>query len=381
MTATLAGEKTVQLGFFLTPNFSMIAFTSAIEPFRLANYATGRDLYAWRLYSADGEPVRGSNHVAVAADARTSEARGLDRAIVCGGNEIQTFDHRETIATVRRLAKFGASVGAVCTGSYVLAKAGLLDGYRATIHWVYHSGLTSEFPQLDVSQELFEIDRNRFTCAGGMAAADMALSLVAQDHGADVASQVTELLIHNRIREARERQRMDLRARVGVAHPKLLTVIQKMEETVEEPLPCAELARSAGFSQRQLERLFVKYLGEPPTRYYMKVRLQRARQLLRQTSLPVLEIALSCGFVSASYFSKTYLEHFGRSPSAERKPGARESMAVTPPTGATPRRRRGAATAPATAGDLAEAALAGGVLSGEAPFADGYVEAALAGVS
>ncbi|MGP9821103.1 GlxA family transcriptional regulator [Salinarimonas sp. NSM] len=324
-------ERPLALGFLLTPNFSMIAFTSAIEPFRLANYATGRDLYSWRLYSPDGEPVRGSNAVAVAADARMSAAQGLDRVFVCGGNGVQDFDHHETIAAVRRLAAHGAEVGAVCTGAWVLAKAGLLDGYRATIHWVYRSGLVADFPDLEVSEELFEIDRNRFTCAGGMAAADMALSLVAQDRGAEVAAQVTDLLIHNRIREARERQRMDLRARVGVAHPKLLAVVETMEATVEQPLACADLARTAGVSQRQLERLFVKYLGEPPTRYYMKVRLQRARQLLRQTSLPVLEIALSCGFVSASYFSKTYLEHFGRSPSAERKPGARESLAVAGP--------------------------------------------------
>ncbi|GGK40372.1 GlxA family transcriptional regulator [Salinarimonas ramus] len=337
--ADAAGRAgTMELGFFLTPNFSMIAFTSAIEPFRLANYATGRDLYSWRLYSPDGAPVRGSNDVAVAADAPAARAQALDRAIVCGGNGIQGFDHRETIAALRRLSAHGAEIGAVCTGSWLLAKAGLLDGYRATIHWVYASGLTADFPDLEVSEELFEIDRNRFTCAGGMAAADMALSLVAQDQGADVASQVTDLLIHNRIREARERQRMDLRARVGVAHPRLLAVVQRMEETVEEPLPCAELARGAGFSQRQLERLFVKYLGEPPTRYYMKVRLQRARHLLRQTSLPVLEIALACGFVSASYFSKTYLEHFGRQPSAERKPQTRESMAV----GGRPRRRASA---------------------------------------
>lgn len=345
MTAALPGEKTVQLGFFLTPNFSMIAFTSAIEPFRLANYATGRELYAWRLYSSDGEPVRGSNHVAVAVDARASQARGLDHAIVCGGNEIQSFDHRETIAAMRRLAKFGASVGAVCTGAYVLAKAGLLDGYRATIHWVYHSGLVNEFPQIEVTQELFEVDRNRYTCAGGVAAADLALSIVAQDHGSRVASAVTELLIHHRIREAKEQQRMDLRARVGCAHPKLLSVIERMENTIDEPLGCAELAASVGVSQRQLERLFCKYFGESPTRHYMKIRLQRARQLLRQTTMPILSVAIACGFVSASYFSKTYLEHFGYSPSAERKPDRRETMAIGSP--APGGRKRAAAAASA----------------------------------
>lgn len=307
------------IGFLFVPQFSMIAFTSAIEPLRLANRVSGKKLYEWRLFSVDGGPVQASNNVEITVGGAYPDARRLNAAIVCAGIDVQTFSHRKLMASLRRLSSFGAEIGAVCTGTYVLAKAGLLDGYQSTIHWENHSGLVSEFPHLEVSQELFEIDRNRFTCAGGTAAVDMMLSLIVRDHGHEVASQVTDQLIHHRIREASERQRMDLRARLGVAHPKLLSVVALMEKTIENPLSCAQLADEAGFSTRQLERLFCRYLGRSPTRHYLSLRLERARYLLRQTSMPILSVAMACGFVSASHFSKSYNEHFGRTPSAERR--------------------------------------------------------------
>jgi AraC family transcriptional regulator, glycine betaine-responsive activator len=312
-------EATRLIGFLLVPRFSMIAFTSAIEPLRLANRAAGKPLYAWRLFSRDGGPVRASNGVEISVDGAFADARSVNAAIVCAGIDVQTFDHRELMAALRRLSSFGAAIGAVCTGTYVLAKAGLLDGHPATIHWENYEGLVSEFPHLNVTQELFEIDRRRFTCAGGTAAVDMMLSVIMRDHGHGLASQVTDQLIHHRIREAGERQRMDLRARLGIAHPKLLAVVALMEQHIEEPLSCPELAKRVGFSTRQLERLFCKYLGHSPTSHYLSIRLDRARELLRQTSMPVLSVGVACGFVSASHFSKSYHEHFGRTPSAERK--------------------------------------------------------------
>lgn len=323
--------ETRSIGFFLVPHFSMIAFTAAIEPLRLANRVSGRDLYAWRLFSADAGPVRASNGVEITVDDAFARARKLDAAVVCAGIDVERLDHRRLAATLRRLSSFGSSLGAVCTGAYVLAAAGLIDGHRATIHWENHAGLLSAFPHLDISQELFEIDRSRFTCAGGTAAVDMMLSVIAQDHGPAVAAQVTDQLIHHRIRDAGERQRLDLRARLGVAHPKLLAVVALMERSIETPMPCADLAAEAGLSVRQLERLFSRYLGCSPGRHYLAVRLERARDLLRQTSMAVLSVGLACGFASASHFSKSYSEHFGRTPSAERRrtePGAKEVQAA-----------------------------------------------------
>jgi AraC family transcriptional regulator, glycine betaine-responsive activator len=315
MAASSAPET---IGFFLVPNFSMIAFTSAIEPLRLANRVSRRELYQWRLFSTDGEAVRASNGVDIKVQGACCDAKALTSVVVCAGLEVHALPHRPMIAALRRLASFGTAVGAVCTGTYVLAKAGLLTGHHATIHWENRDGLLAEFPDLEISQELFELDRNRFTCAGGTAAVDMMLSIIARDHGPDIASEVTDQLIHHRIREASERQRMDLRSRIGVAHPKLLSVVALMEHTIESPLGCDALASHVQISVRQLERLFAKYLGQSPSRYYVALRLQRARVLLQQTSDAILDIALAAGFVSASHFSKSYHEHFGRTPSAER---------------------------------------------------------------
>ena len=315
------------VGYFILPNFTMMAFTSAIEPLRLANQVTERKLYEWSLFSADGLPVRASNGVEVSVDDMFHHARDLSAAILCAGNGVQSLDHRDVISALRRLSSFGTSLGAVCTGTYVLAKAGLLDGYQSTIHWENQAALVAEFPELDVTSELFEIDRNRFTCAGGTAAADMMLSIIGRDHGAALAAAVTDQLIHHRIREASERQRMDLRTRLGVAHPRLLAVVARMEETIETPLSCSRLASEAGVSPRQLERLFAKYLGHSPTRHYLTVRLDRARFLLQQTSQPILSVAMACGFVSASHFSKSYNEHFGHTPSTERRVGVRDITA------------------------------------------------------
>ena len=297
----------------------MMAFTSLIEPMRIANRCAGRTLYQWRLLSIDGEPVRASNGLTINAEGTYRSADKFSATIVCAGKHVPKMDHKELIAVLRRMSSFGSAVGAVCTGSYVLAKAGLLNGYQATVHWEDYPSLVSDFPDLDISQELFEIDRNRFTCAGGTAAIDMMLALISREYGPELAAQITDMLVHHRMREGDERQRMDLRSRLGVAHPKLLSVVKRMEETVDSPVSCAELARQEGISTRQLERLFSKYLGHSPTRHYLTVRLERARFLLLQTSMPILSVAMACGFVSASHFSKSYHEHFRRTPSAERR--------------------------------------------------------------
>lgn len=303
----------------MVPDFSMMAFTSLIEPMRIANRCAGRTLYQWRLLSIDGEPVRASSGLTINTEGTYQSADKFSATIVCAGDRVPKMDHRELIAVLRRMSSFGSAVGAVCTGSYVLAKAGLLNGHQATVHWEDYPSLVSDFPDLAISQELFEIDRNRFTCAGGTAAIDMMLALISREYGAELAAQIADMLVHQRIRKGDERQRMDLRSRLGVAHPKLLSVVKRMEETVDSPVSCAELARQEGISTRQLERLFSKYLGHSPTRHYLTVRLERARFLLLQTSMPILSVAMACGFVSASHFSKSYHEHFRRTPSAERR--------------------------------------------------------------
>jgi len=308
-----------RIGFFLVPGFSFIAFSSAIEPLRLVNRVANSQLYGWSCYSCDGNPVEASNGVRVEVDGSYSDVDALPSVVVCGGNDIHNQSNPKLIAKLRRLSSHGASLGAVCTGSHILAQAGLLDGYKCTIHWENMDGFAEEFPEIEVSDDLFEIDRNRFSSAGGTAALDMMLHIIAQQYGHDTASLVSDMMIHHRIRDGHERQRMALRTRLGVSHPKLLAVISHMEETLEEPVSCAALAKIVNLSTRQLERLFRKYLHHAPTRYYLELRLSRSRFLLLQTSMPILDVALACGFVSASHFSKCYREFFERTPSEERR--------------------------------------------------------------
>jgi transcriptional regulator GlxA family with amidase domain len=317
-SASRPDEAPEIFGFLLIPQFSMLAFTSAVEPLRSANRLAGRRLYEWQLIAEDGRPVASSSGIEVVPHADLDQVARLAHLIVVAGIDAHRYENRKVLSTLRRLARGGCSVGAVSTGTYLLARAGLLKGYRATIHWENLASFREEFLDLEITSELYEIDRDRVTCSGGTAALDLMLSLIGRTHGRALATQVAEQFLHERIRDTRDPQRMTLRNRLDISHPKLLTVAAEMEANLEEPLARAELARRADLSSRQLERLFRKYLGRTPTRYYLELRLDRARLLLTQTSLSVLDVALACGFVSASHFSKCYREHYKKTPREER---------------------------------------------------------------
>ncbi|CAI8342909.1 MAG: AraC family transcriptional regulator [SAR116 cluster bacterium MED-G04] len=311
-------NKTLRVGFLLVPNFSMLAFSSAIEPLRSANRMSEKQLFEWILSSSDGMPVMASNGVEVAANGDLEDLSTCDIVFACSGIDVHRHCTREMLNCLRLVERRGAAIGAICTGTWLLAKAGLLKDRRCTIHWENHDGLVEEFPDLEVTNDLFEIDGDRVTCSGGTASLDMMLHLIAQGNGNRLATLVSEQFIHDRIRDAHDRQRMELRARLGVSHPKLLAVVGEMEANLEDPLPQTEIASRNALSTRQLERLFRKYLNTTPTRYYLNLRIARARYLLRQTSMSILSVALACGFVSASHFSKCYRETYGRTPRAER---------------------------------------------------------------
>ena len=294
-------EVPTKLGFLLIENFSLMAFTSAVEPLRSANRMAGRTLYEWRLYSIDGGPVSASNGIQVVPHAPMSEVDREKITVLVTGIDVHRYEDDQVLGFLRRMARTGSAIGALCTGAHVLARAGLLENRRCTIHWENLGGFTEEFPEIEVSSDLYEIDRDRFTCSGGTASLDMMLHLIGRQHGQTLANQVSEQFIHDRIREPHDHQRMELRARLGVSHPKLISVIGEMEGNLEEPLSQTDLADRAGLSTRQLERLF-QVFGLHTHRYYLTLRLQRARQLLVQTSMSILSVALACGFVSASHF-------------------------------------------------------------------------------
>ncbi|MDH3229163.1 MAG: GlxA family transcriptional regulator [Alphaproteobacteria bacterium] len=327
MFRKVSGERPDRVSFLLVPNFSMSAFTAMLEALRLANYTTGRNLYEWEILSRDGNAVEASNGVRVAADKGIADVAHPDNVVVCSGIGAQLYQDNVMFGWLRRWAREGAHVGALCTGAHVLAHAGLLNGYRCTIHWENLESFREQHPDLDVQAELFEIDRDRFTCAGGLAAADMMLTEIARRHGDDVASAVSEQFMHERIRAGHDNQRLPLQARLRISHPKLIQAIAEMETYVEEALSREEIAARVGLSRRQLERLFRRYLNTSPARYYLRLRLERARLLLTQTTMPVTEIAFACGFTSASHFSKCYRDMFGCTPRDQRRAGSRDGEA------------------------------------------------------
>lgn len=309
-----------QIGFLLLNEFSMLAFASALEPLRAANRQSNKELFKWVIATPGGAMATASNGVEVRADGDLAILQECRMVFVCAGVNVRGNTDKNILNMIRRLDRNGAVIGAICTGTYVMAAAGLLEGRRCTIHWENIDGLSEEFPELEITNDLFEVDGTRVTCSGGTASLDMMLNLITQAHGAALAAEVSDQFIHDRIREPTDRQRMELRSRLGVSHPKLLAVVKTMEDNLEEPLPQTDIARMTNLSTRQLERLFRKYLNTTPTRYYLNLRLARARHLLRQTSMSILSVALACGFVSASHFSKCYRECYGCTPRAERAP-------------------------------------------------------------
>ncbi len=260
-------------------------------------------------------------------EAGIRDAGRLDFLFVCGGLDVRLSSDKRVIDWLRSLARRHVTLGGLCTGSYLLARARLLDGYSATIHWENISGMREEFPRIDSTDELFVIDRERITCSGGIAPLDMMLTLISQQCGIELAAAVSEEFIHERIRNFNDHQRDPLKLYIGVGNPKLIEAARLMEANIEEPMSLDEVAYYIGVSRRQLERLFKRYLNVVPTRYYLQLRLTRARRYLLQTSRSIAEIAVACGFVSAPHFSRCYRELFGRTPSDERRPG----IAARPP--------------------------------------------------
>ncbi len=304
--------------FVLLTDFTLLSFSAAIETLRIANRMSGQTLYDWRLTGAEGDSVRCSAGVEFKLDCELPELSRDDTIMVCGGIDVHLATSRKLLGWLRREARRCQAVGGLCTAAWTLAKAGLLDGKRATIHWENHDGFFEEFEEVELSKRIYVIDGNRMTAAGGTASIDLMLKIIADDHGSDLANAVADQLIYSSIRTDQDTQRLSVPTRIGVRHPKLSQVIHRMEANIEEPISPAVLAKEVGMSTRQLERLFRRYLNRSPKRYYMELRLQKARNLLMQTDMSVINVALACGFASPSHFSKCYRAHYQTTPYRER---------------------------------------------------------------
>ncbi len=304
--------------FVLMPEFTMLCFAAAVESLRIANRMAGKELYSWMITGEGGETIACSAGVSYNLDCDLPELNRDDTVMLCGGIDVQAATTKRLLNWLRREARRGLKMGGLCTAGFTLAKAGLLDGKKATIHWENHDSFAEEFDEVELTKSVFVIDGNRLTTAGGTSSIDLMLKVIADDHGEELANAVADQLIYSSIRTDQDTQRLSVPTRIGVRHPKLSQVIQMMEQNIEEPISPAILAQRVGMSTRQLERLFRRYLNRSPKRYYMELRLQKARNLLMQTDMSVINVALACGFASPSHFSKCYRAHYETTPYRER---------------------------------------------------------------
>lgn len=304
--------------FVLLDQFTLLSFAAAVDCLRIANLMAGQELYSWMLVGEGGDTVSCSTGTSFNLDCDLTELHRDDTVILCGGRDVQAATTKKVLNWLRRESRRGITMGGLCTAAFSLAKAGLLDGKRATIHWENHDSFAEEFLEVELTKSVFVKDGNRWTTAGGTSSIDLFLQIIADQFGEELANAVADQQIYSAIRTDQDTQRLSIPTRIGVRHPKLSRVIQAMEQNIEEPISPRILAKDVGMSTRQLERLFRRYLNRSPKRYYMELRLQKARNLLMQTDMSVINVALACGFASPSHFSKCYRSHYDTTPYRER---------------------------------------------------------------
>ncbi|MCK0198354.1 GlxA family transcriptional regulator [Ancylobacter sp. 6x-1] len=313
-----------RIGFLTLPNHSLIACANALEALRMANYVTETALYSWCVTTLDGLPAIASNGLTLHPTVPLAQAGPLDLLLVCGGIDVRHASGGALEDGLRRLARRGVALGALCTGSFVLAEAGLLDFHRCAIHWENLSAIREEFPDIDFVEDAYVIDGDRLTCTGGIAPLDMMLALIEARCGRGVVSRVSEQFSLERApsearnRAGSERSARPARPRPALPDPTLARAVRLMENAIDDPPGIAAIAARLDVSARQLERLFRRHLGATPAAYQMVIRLERARELLRLSKLSITAVGLACGFQSAAHFSTAYARHFGRSPRQER---------------------------------------------------------------
>lgn len=309
-----------QIDFLLIPNFSLFGLTAMLGALRHANRTSNRQLYQWRLLSESGGLVMSSDQIEIMSHADIRDAGRCPTLIVCAGSGHYPKASLSTrlLSFIRHQASLGGDIGSQDTAAYINASAGILDGYRTTIHWENIATTASLFPKVNFVHELFVVDRNRFSCSGALAGLDMMLHLITTQHGNGLATAVADELIHTQKRAQNDPQRTSLQKRLDSRNPNLLDAVKLMEGNLEEPLSVPEIAALLTISTRELERLFKHYLQQPPSQFYRNLRLDQARWMLHQTTDSITNISLACGFSSLSHFTRCYQKRFNKKPSQER---------------------------------------------------------------
>lgn len=316
-------EKTRHFAFLLLPKFTLLAFSSAVDPLRIANQLAQKPLYRWEVLSEDGGPVQSSSGIEVTADRSFDELDRSTQVFVCSGNQGQSAASDKTLAALRLHSRMGGKTGGICTGAITLARAGLLGDRAFTLHWENQPAFVELFPELRPSLGNFETDGDVLTCGGGAAATDMMLWIIARDFGNDFAIAVSDMCLRGGGLDTRPTQRSSIATAISTRNPRMVQIVRQMHENIENPIKLETIARTAGYSRRQIERQFKKLIGETPMTFYRNIRLDRARCMFSETDMTVTEVAVACGFESSHVFARHYKHRFGVSPSAFRKGGRR----------------------------------------------------------
>lgn len=306
---------TRNFAFLLLPEFTLLAFSSAIDPLRISNQLSQRPLYRWTILSEDGRPVSSSCGVSVNVDGSLQQMGRDTVLLVCSGNLTGRQASSTTLDLVKRHYLFGGKVGAICTGAVTLARSGLLDGKSFTLHWENQPSFVEQFPRLRPSAQRFEIDGRILTCGGGAASADLALKIISDDYGIEFATVVSDMCLRRADTGTEQMQRTSLGSVLQTRNPRLIAIVRLMHENVASPISKKELAKKVGYSERHIERLFLRCLGMSPSQYYRNIRLDHARSLLAETEMSLFEVAAACGFDKKAYFAKAFKSRFGCPPS------------------------------------------------------------------
>lgn len=311
-----------RIAMIVMPRFNLSATIAFLDPFRVANYLNGQPIYDWTMLSVSGGAITASNGLTLESTAISTPAEAFDLIMVSSSWTPEAFFGPPLDAALRRWARFGAALGGIDTGAFILAAAGLLSGRRATVHYEHLDAFAELYPDVEASEDLYIFDEDRLTTCGGTAAVDLALQIVRATHGEALANATARYIFHDRLRPVGSRQNPDQVEPVGASAPsKLKLAIRFMEGNLEEPAPVPSIAAHVGLSQRQLERLFTLYVCRSPLQYYRDIRLDRARGLVTQTEMPIWEVALACGFSSPEHFSRAYRARFGLAPRTDRIEG------------------------------------------------------------
>ncbi len=311
-------QQTQHITFILVEEFSHLAFSCAVEPLRIANLESGKDLYEWSFASEHGEQAVCSNGSVTLVHSGLDKLPKTDQLFVLSGIHMRKHVTRPLLAALRRERARGTRIGALCSGAWVLAEAGFLDGMQAAIHWEYHDAFMEAFPEVNLVRSVFTADEKHITASGGTATADLMLHLIEKEHGRELSVAVADQMVYNAVRNATARQRVSLQSRNGMRNAHLARAIRIMRDSIDAPVSPSQIAGEIGISARQLERLFGKYLNTSPKKYYMELRLERAQNLLLQTEASVTEVALACGFESPGHFSRVYRSSFGVTPHMQK---------------------------------------------------------------